>query len=278
MWTGSHRRGPQASWYKGREKQKSKDGRQRQLQDLLTHDIHQPSAVKPATGLFRLKQAGQVSVTGIPVDDHAQLRTVFLTLISGSPGTWRQDKGRRNSPLLPPNEKLLLHEDHILQGYPDQQGSGGDIGNRGGHDQPVGRGAVTRRLRRCFDPCHDDGKPLHDDKEWHAQACKLQHLAQGKLQHPPRAHGVAVQKKKKKGGRQGLLSQWGDPCPSEGWSGLGPVHCLSPLAFSTHHSPLCSPNCLHCTRHCVPWCDGDVTDPLFSLFTGYKQRLSYSAP
>lgn len=92
---------------------------------VFTSQVHS----KPAIGLFRLKPAGQAAAknsAGPPL------------LATGI---------RRNSPLLPPDEGLLLHEDHILQGYPDQQGGGGDIGDGGGHDQPVGRAAVARGLR-----------------------------------------------------------------------------------------------------------------------------------
>lgn len=224
---------------KGKTK-KSKEGRQRPLQDLLNHDIHQPSAVQTSYRPVQTHTSWSglsPRCTAIPVADHTTATNRAGPSISAPTGPWHQNKSRRNSPLLSPNEKLLFHEDHVLQWYPDQQGSGGDIGNGGGHDQPVGCAAVARRLRWGFHLCYDYGKPLHDDEEGHTQACKLQHLAQGELQRPPRAHAVAVQKKKKKGGRRGLLSQWGDPCPSEGWSGLGPVHCLPPLAFSTHHSP-----------------------------------------
>lgn len=92
MWTGSHIRGPQASWYKdkGKERQKSKEGRQRQLQDLLTHDVHQPSAVQTSyrpvqtqTSWSSLSQC----CTGITAADQTQLRSPMLKLQGPDIGT-----------------------------------------------------------------------------------------------------------------------------------------------------------------------------------------------
>lgn len=173
---------------------------------------------KPATGLFRLKPACQVSVG-------SQLRTQSYTCY---------DNSMRNSPLFPPNEELLLHKNHVLKGYPDQQGGGSDIGNGRGHNQPVGCATITGRLCRGFHLCYDDGEPLHDNEKWHAHACKLQHLAQGKLQSPPWAHAVVLQKKKKKGGRRGPLSHRGNPLSLWGlirpWSS---ALCASTSIFHT---------------------------------------------
>jgi hypothetical protein len=49
---------------------------------------------------------------------------------------------------------------------------------------------------------------LHDDEERHAQAYKLQHLAQGELQRPPRGHAVAapaLASPQREGGREGAV-------------------------------------------------------------------------
>lgn len=217
MWTGSHIRGPQASWYKdkGKERQKSKEGRQKAVAGYA-NSWYSPAKCSPNQQQACLDSNQQVRSQSVLHWDPSCWPNTAKTSHAKSPEPWHQGKGRRNSPLLPPNEKLLLHKDHILQGNPDQQGGGCDIGNGGGHDQPVGRAAVTGGLRRGFDLCYDDGEPLHDDEEWHAQACKLQHLAHGKLQRPPRAHVVAVHKKEKEGRETGAvvavrrpLSLWG---------------------------------------------------------------------
>lgn len=74
----------------------------------------------------------------------------------------------------------------------------------------------------------------------------------------PRSPCCGSSKKKKKGDGRGGCGSELSPCPSQGWAGLRPVCivCLHQHFPHTTAPALRSPNCLHCTRHCVPRWDG----------------------
>lgn len=176
--------------------------------------------LKPVTGLFCLTPTGLVPVW-------AALWSKLMTTTSKNIG---------NLPFLPPNKKLLFYKHQVLQGYPHQQGGGGDIGDWGGHDQPVSCAGVAGWLRRCFDLCHNDGKSLHHDEEWHTQASKLQHLAEGKLQCAPWFHPVADRKKWRKGGRRwGAVAVVRRPLPL--WGLVRPRTAALSASTSIFHTP-----------------------------------------
>lgn len=144
-----------------------------------------------------------------------------------------------------------------------------------GVPRPTGRWRWYRQWRRPQSTsrlcCHHQGAalrfwPLQQWRQTSASRWKVAHTGPqtatphiGQTSVSPLSPCCGSSKKEKKGGRQGWCRSEVSPCPSQGWEGLRPVHCVPPPAFSTHHSQplaLCSPNCLHCTRHCVLRCDG----------------------
>lgn len=121
-----------------------------------------------------------------------------------------------------------------------------------GVPRPAGRWRWYRLRRRPRSTsrlcCHHQGAvlsfwPLQQWQQTSASRWKVARtgpqtaaLHTGQTLSSPLSPCCGSSKKEKKGGRQGWCCSETSPCPSQGWTGLRPVNCVPPPAFSTHDS------------------------------------------